>query len=102
MTRRTPGFVVLYRWRVDPHCEAPFVAAWSRITELLVSEGSLGSRLHRASDGLWYAYAQWPSDEARQRAFALTLDPVASAQLRASIVESLPELVLDLVADYLE
>jgi quinol monooxygenase YgiN len=93
---------VLYRWRIDPAREERFVAAWSRITELLRAErGSYGSRLHRGADGLWYAYAQWPSEEARRRAFADPVDPAAGAEMRAAIVESLPEVLLEPVADYL-
>lgn len=97
-----PGFVVLYRWRLHPGSEESFVDAWSRITALLRdSGGSLGSRLHRGSDGLWYGYAQWPSNAARQRAFGLALDPDASATMRAAIAETLPEIVLESISDYL-
>jgi quinol monooxygenase YgiN len=97
-----PGLVVLYRWRLHAGQEASFTDAWSRITAQLRSEGgSLGSRLHRGSDGLWYGYAQWPSEAARQLAFARAIDPAASAQMRSAIAESLPEVLLDPVADYL-
>lgn len=42
-----PGFAVLYRWRIHPEQEREFIAAWSRISERLLTErGSLGSRLH--------------------------------------------------------
>jgi [ribosomal protein S5]-alanine N-acetyltransferase len=96
-----PGLVVLYRWRLVPGSEASFSEAWSRVTESLRHAGSLGSRLHRGSDGLWYGYAQWPSDETRQRAFAHQLDPAALAQMRTAIAESYPEVHLEPVADYL-
>jgi len=97
-----PGLVVLYRWRLHPGSEASFIAAWSRITESLRTHaGSQGSRLHRGNDGLWYGYAQWPDDATRQRAFAQPLDPEASAQLRAAIAESLPEVLLAPVSDFL-
>ena len=102
MSNHGPGFVVLYRWRLHPGLESSFVEAWSSITELLRDTGgSLGSRLHRGSDGIWYAYAQWASDEVRQRAFSLSVDPAASAQMRAAVAESYPELVLESVADFL-
>lgn len=102
MSVHGPGFVVLYRWRLHPGSEPSFVAAWSRITDLLRSEaGSLGSRLHKGDDGLWYAYAQWPDDATRQRAFALDVAPAASARMRAAIAESFPEVVLESVSDYL-
>ena len=94
--------MVLYRWRLHPGSETSFIEAWSRITGLLREQGgSLGSRLHRGGDGLWYGYAQWPSAEARQRAFARSLDPAASAKMRAAIAESLPEIVLESVSDFL-
>ncbi len=98
-----PGFAVLYRWRVHPEREQAFVAAWTRISELYLSErGSLGSRLHRGSDGLWYSYAQWPSSEAREKAFAAgTADPQALEQLRSAIIEFLPEVSLESVSDLL-
>jgi hypothetical protein len=95
-------FIVLYRWRLHAGAEDAFVQGWSRITELLRSRGSLGSRLHRGSDGLWYGYAQWPSAQVRTEVFALgSLDETAGNQMHAAIAESLPEIVLDSRADYL-
>ena len=98
-----PGFTVLYRWRLHEGAEDSFTKAWSRISELLLSErGSLGSRLHRGPDGWWYSYAQWPNSQAREQAFAGgSLDPEASRQMREAIAESLPELVLESVADFM-
>ena len=96
-------FTVLYRWRLHQGAEASFIEGWSRISELLLSQGgSLGSRLHRGPDGGWYSDAQWPSAEARERAFAGgPLDADASRQMREAIAESLPELVLEPVADFM-
>jgi len=96
-------FTVLYRWRLHEGAEASFIDGWSRLSELLLSPGgSLGSRLHRGPDGWWYGYAQWPSAEARERAFAAgPLDPAASRKMREAIAESLPELVLEPVADFM-
>ncbi len=104
MPSKGPGFAVLYRWRLHPGQEQSFTEAWSRITAVLHSErGSLGARLHRGEDGIWYSYAQWPSAEARRLAFAgPPIDPAASAQMRAAIAESFPEVVLESVADYLD
>ena len=98
-----PGFVVLYRWRLHPGAEQSFIAAWPRISELLLSQrGSLGSRLHRGPDGWWYSYAQWPSAEARRAAFsAEPVDPVAASQMREAIAESMSELVLESVSDFM-
>jgi hypothetical protein len=92
----------LYRWRLHPGAEASFIEAWSRVTALLRSRaGSLGSRLHRGNDGIWYGYAQWPNAQTRQRAFAKAEDAAALAQMRAGIAESLPEVLLEPVSDFL-
>lgn len=100
---RGPGFAVLYRWKLHPGSEASFVEAWSRVSELLLTKrGSLGSRLHRGADGLWYSYAQWPSAEARAKAFSAgSVDPDASKEMRAAIAEELPEVVLESYADFM-
>ena len=97
-----PGFVVLYRWRLHPGSEDAFIQAWSRVTELLLLRGSLGSRLHHGSDGIWYGYAQWPHAEARDEAFAPgSVDEDASTRMQSAIAERLPEILLDPVADFL-
>ena len=98
-----PGFAVIYRWRLKAGLEAQFVEAWSRITELYIAHrGGLGSRLHKGPDDIWVAYAQWPSGEARTTAFAgESLDPVAGARMREAVAETLDEIALEPVADYL-
>lgn len=98
-----PGLVVLYRWRLHPGSEAAFIAAWSRVSSLLLSErGSLGSRLHSSPDGLWYSYAQWPSEQARKSAFALgPVDEEATEAMERAIAERLPETILESVADFM-
>ncbi|MEZ5308248.1 MAG: antibiotic biosynthesis monooxygenase [Pyrinomonadaceae bacterium] len=103
MSKKGPGFAVLYRWRLHPGSEQDFVAAWSRASELLLANhGSLGSRLHRGADGWWYSYAQWPSAEARDVAFAAEpLDAEATERMRDAIAERLPEIVLESVADFM-
>ncbi len=98
-----PGFAVIYRWRLKAGMEAQFVQAWSRMTELYVAHrGGLGSRLHMGPDGIWVAYAQWPSAQARIAAFAgESLDPIASALMREAVEEAFDEMLLEPVADYL-
>ena len=98
-----PGFTVLYRWRIHPDKEDQFIEGWSRVSAGLLEErGSLGSRLHRSADGIWYSYAQWPSSDARDEAFALpAVDPEAVTMMRDAIAERLPELVLESVSDYM-
>lgn len=47
-----------------PDAEARFMTAWSGITEFFkANAGALGSRLHKGSDGAFYAYAQWPDKD---------------------------------------
>ena len=101
--RRGPGFAVLYRWRLHPGKEQQFIEAWNRVSLLLLEErGSLGSRLHRGADGIWYSYAQWPSAAAREQASSLpSIAPEAVASMREAIAESFPEVVLESVADFL-
>lgn len=103
MTRKGPGFSVLYRWKLHPGMETSFVEAWSRVSALLLTQrGSLGSRLHRGEDGTWVSYAQWLSAEARSAAFSgVPVDPEASRQMHAAIAETLPEVLLESVADFM-
>lgn len=102
MKSKGPGFAVLYRWRLRPGTEASFIEAWSQVSQELLVRGSLGSRLHRGPEDIWYSYAQWPSAAARDQAFALPSGkPDASRAMQEAIAESLPEVVLESVADYL-
>ena len=103
MDPANPAFCAIYRWRLHPGAEEAFVQAWSRVTGLLRSErGSLGSRLHWGPDDIWYSYTQWPSAAAKAEGLARpSVDPEAWQQLRAAIAESLPELILEPVADFL-
>jgi len=57
-------FCVVYQWKVKPGKEDLFRQTWRDITEAIFAQhGSLGSRLHRADDGSWVAYAQWPDEK---------------------------------------
>ena len=73
------------------------------MTQLLRAErGSLGSRLHRGPDNIWYSYTQWPSAEAKAEGLAQpSVDPEAWQQMRNAIAESLPELILEPISDHL-
>ena len=65
------GFAVIYRWTVDPEHEEYFRARWRQGTLRLREEfGGLGSCLARDSWGAFVAIALWPSEEARDAAFA--------------------------------
>ena len=96
-------FTVIYRWRIKPEFEQQFVESWSEATGYYLknSEGALGSRLHRGSDGFWYAYAQWKSDEHRQRAFQTVSEFPARRKMKEAVEESFPEIRLEIVADFL-
>lgn len=97
-----PGLVVLYRWKLKSGHEAQVEKAWTEVTKALLAKGSLGSRLHHGDDDTWYAYAQWPSAEIRQSAFASTADmDGAIKQMNDAIAEYFPETVLEVVADFL-
>ena len=99
---QSPGLIVLYRWRLVPGREAEFADAWRSATEALLAYGSLGSRLHRGDDGLWYGYAQWPDEDTRERAFAHAgCDASLYERMRACTLERLPEIRLAPVADLL-
>jgi heme-degrading monooxygenase HmoA len=97
-------FVVLYRWRIRDDHEEEFVKAWSRNSDIYLKEfGSLGSRLHRGNDGLWYSYAQWPSEQARKEAFSSgTADADANARMDRAIAERFPPIILDVQSDFLQ
>lgn len=102
MNSKGPGFAVLYRWRLHHGKEALFIEAWSQVSRELRQRGSLGSRLHRGPEGVWYSYAQWPNAKTRAQAFALPGgNPEASKAMQEAIAESLPEIVLESVSDLL-
>jgi heme-degrading monooxygenase HmoA len=95
-------FVALYRWRIRDGFEQQFIDSWSEITAYYRDNaGSWGSRLHRGNDGLFYGYAQWPSDEARQAGFAGLPAHPAREQMIEAIEESFDEILLEIAADYL-
>ena len=57
-------FIAIYSFQVKPEKESEFIETWEKLTELIYKhEGSLGSRLHKASETEYIAYAQWPSNE---------------------------------------
>ena len=93
-------FAVVYRWRLRPGSEEQFQDGWERVTRAIRSGcGSYGSRLHRADDGTWVAYARWPDAATRERC---TFDEPEGERLMAeSVAERFPELTLDLVSDLL-
>ena len=95
-------FIILYRWRIKPQFERQFVEAWSVITEFYLKNfDSLGSRLHRGNDGIFYSYAQWQSAEQREKAFAEVTELPEREKMREAVEESFPEIRLETVSDFL-
>lgn len=85
-------FAVVYRWTCKPGAEDQFREGWRRGTEAIRrTYGGLGSRLHRAADGSFVAYAEWPDEATWRRAWDGGFphdDPEASALFRAAIAET--------------
>lgn len=102
-TAEQVGFAVIYRWRLRAGMEEQFQTAWAKLTEAIRDErGGLGSRLHRADDGSWVAYAQWPDRETWERSQASeSAAAVASAMMAAAVENSTAPVALDPVADLL-
>lgn len=95
-------FCVIYRWRIKPELEEQFVESWSEITKVLIKDfAGKGSRLHRGEDNLFYAYAQWNSEEDRKKAFKNFPKTSVSEEMRKAIIESFPEIKLESISDFL-
>lgn len=58
-------FIAVYEFKVKPGKEKEFQSSWANVTEAIAKHrGGLGSRLHQTDkDGIYVAYAQWPSKE---------------------------------------
>jgi len=98
------GFCVIYRWALVPEKEQQFVSAWQSMTdEIRTHAGGLGSRLHKADDGTWVAYAQWPDRGTWERA-DVTTEPAKAAgeQMAAAVMKRYDPILLEPVADLLE
>ena len=98
------GFVAVYRWRIHADQIDSFLTAWATVTEGIKAErGGLGSKMHRADDGTFVAYAQWPDRETWEAMGKLpSVNPAASKAMGAAIEETLPSLYLDPLTDLLE
>lgn len=90
----------LYRWRIKSGREDQFIESWAAVTRYhREHSGSLGSRLHRGSDGIYYGYALWPSAETREIAFKKSVALSAYSLMREAIAESFPEVELKILKD---
>lgn len=94
-------FVVVYRWRLKPGCEAQFASDWHKVT-LTAREnyGSAGSCLFKAHDDTYVAIARWPDRKTRARFFSRKgVDADLRARMKAAIEEDFPPLELDSIHD---
>jgi hypothetical protein len=89
---------------VAPEKTEQFQGAWEVLTrELCGSHGSLGSRLHRAQDGSWLAYAQWPCRAAWEAAqIESPAGKAALDRMSDAIEHRFDPILLEPVASYLE
>lgn len=92
-------FAVMYRWRTKPGMDEQFVVGWQLVTRAIhCSCGSYGSRLHRAADGTWFAYARWPDPASRERCEHGEAEGLRLMTEATDHVEQLPgEVFLDLL-----
>lgn len=96
-------FIVLYRWKIKPELEEQFIESWSEVTDYYVKNfDSLGSRLHKGDDGLFYGYAQWKSAEQRENAFQIIPEMSAREKMREAVEKSFPEIKLEIQSDFLK
>ncbi len=100
MAKGASVFAVMYRWRIRLGREEEFREGWRRVTRAIHEQcGSYGSRLHRATDGTFVAYARWPSPEARDA--CEHGDAAGSRMMREAVEEDYPELTMLLLDDLL-
>jgi heme-degrading monooxygenase HmoA len=84
-------YVAVYAWRVKPGFEEQFREAWRRGTLAITRiYGSFGSRLHRAGDGRFIGYAEWPDRDSWRKAFDARM-VYDDAEARRLFVEALEE-----------
>lgn len=97
-------FIALYRWKLKEGQEGRFQEGWRlRTLELYQLSGSLGSRLHRAEDGTWFGYAQWPDKIAWETAGnSPTTDVDARVMMLESIEHAFPDTYMIVVDDLLQ
>ncbi len=93
-------FIALYEFKVKPGLEAQFEKNWHLGTVAIREHrGSLGSRLHKAQDGTYIAYAQWPNEEIYNEKTALPIEGSNALQLMKEACETVKVLKLMEVTD---
>jgi hypothetical protein len=97
-------FVAIYRWKIIQESEEMFLQGWHRRTEEIYRRcGSLGSRSHKAEDGSWAAYAEWPDRETWESAARFEAeDKEAEQMMKESVEESSGDIYMEVVDDLLQ
>lgn len=98
-------YAVIYSFQTRPGSEDQFVEAWTKLTRLIYeNRGSLGSRLHKASEGEYIAYAQWPDKASWQKPWEPMPEAAqaASQQMREACTEIKTLYQLEMETDLLK
>ncbi|AOE48775.1 antibiotic biosynthesis monooxygenase family protein [Kangiella sediminilitoris] len=94
---------VLLEFKVKPGAENKFVEYWEKTTDIIYNNfGSLGSKLHKADNGRFVAYAQWPSLEVYESEQGWSeQNSIIREKMRATLVSGKPAILnkLPLVSD---
>lgn len=97
---------ILLEFEVKKGFEDKFLKAWDETTEIIYRNfGSLGSRLHREEEGLYVAYAQWPSIEVYESEQHWSDEDLSVREaMRAALVGGKPRSIrrLSIVSDLLK
>lgn len=96
-------YIAFYRWRLKVGREETFRALWEAGTQLFIDEQhTLGSRLHKADDGTYFAYAQWPSRESYHKNKQLSQEHQETLiKMRDCVEESFPVILGEVQSDFL-
>ncbi len=96
-------YVVFYRWKLKPGSEESFAKYWEEGTHLFRNEQkALGSRLHKADDGTYFAYAQWPDRETYHAKKTLSQKHrIILNEMSECVLESYPSILGDVQRDLL-
>ncbi|MFC3285893.1 antibiotic biosynthesis monooxygenase family protein [Litchfieldella rifensis] len=97
---------IILEFDVIPGKEEAFREAWEETTKYIHTNfGSLGSRLHRAEDGKFIAYAQWPDHETYEKEHDWSEEGIKCRERMRSTLKSEQVIVLhklDVDTDLLE
>lgn len=56
------NFYVIYRFSIILNSDDEFISAWEKLTIHIQNySGGLGSKIHKEKEGVFIAYAKWPS-----------------------------------------